>query len=384
MRILHLFANYKWTGPADPAMRAAVHLRKAGHDVVFAQAGWTLPDAEHRMAKELRRARLPVITGLSLRKHFHVPSLMRDARALRARLDAGEFDVVHTHLLADHLVAAMAKRRARRRPVLVRSFYEPEAPRSTSWRHRVALRYTDGVVAPTPVCAQQFRERFGWSESRTLMTSPPTETDRLRMVGDLRERLGVGAEHFVVGITARIQPHRRFELLWEALRLVADARPQVRLVLLGRGNARDTEEHVRQPVRELGLEEQVVLPGYLYEPDYSLALRSLDAFAFMVPGSDGTCRALREAMALGLPVVTTRRGILPEYVAPLTPGGTACGIACDETPASLATALIGLCDDEARRRALGAAALERVQTTMDPTRAAADLYAFYQALRDRP
>jgi hypothetical protein len=36
------------------------------------------------------------------------------------------------------------------------------------------------------------------------------------------------------------------------------------------------------------------------------ALASMDAFVFMVPGSDGTARALREAMALGLPVVAAR------------------------------------------------------------------------------
>ena len=40
LRILHLFANYKWTGPADPAMRAAARLRARGLDVVFAQASF--------------------------------------------------------------------------------------------------------------------------------------------------------------------------------------------------------------------------------------------------------------------------------------------------------------------------------------------------------
>ena len=39
LRVLHLFANYKWTGPADPAIRTAARLRALGHDVVFAQ-GW--------------------------------------------------------------------------------------------------------------------------------------------------------------------------------------------------------------------------------------------------------------------------------------------------------------------------------------------------------
>ena len=83
-RVLHLFANFKWTGPADPAIRTAAALRERGVDAVFAQAEWTLPDAEHRMRTELARQRMPVIGGLELRKHFHPPSVLRDAKALRA------------------------------------------------------------------------------------------------------------------------------------------------------------------------------------------------------------------------------------------------------------------------------------------------------------
>ena len=42
-------------------------------------------------------------------------------------------------------------------------------------------------------------------------------------------------------------------------------------------------------------------------------LRASDVFTFLVPGSDGTCRALLEAAACGIPAVT-RRGALPEIV----------------------------------------------------------------------
>src|SRR5690606_6623305 len=91
LRILHLFANYKWTGPADPAIRAAVHLRRLGLDVVFARAGWTLPGAEHRMDQELAKARLPVIGGLQLSKHFRALPLLHDRRVLAARLLRGDF-----------------------------------------------------------------------------------------------------------------------------------------------------------------------------------------------------------------------------------------------------------------------------------------------------
>ncbi|MFT6082634.1 MAG: hypothetical protein ACJAQZ_004715, partial [Planctomycetota bacterium] len=117
-RVLHLFANYKWTGPADPAIRSAARLRELGIDVRFAQGSFMHKGGEHRVAEELWRCRLPVVTGLELRKHFHVPSLLRDIRSLRRLLVRDRFDVLHCHQGADHLIATMACRRLANKPVV--------------------------------------------------------------------------------------------------------------------------------------------------------------------------------------------------------------------------------------------------------------------------
>lgn len=381
LRVLHLFSNYKWTGPADPAIRCAVWQRRLGTDARFAVAGFRLPGAEHRMARELFAARLPVVAGLALRKHFELRSTLRDARALRARLLRDPHDVVHAHLLGDHLVAALAVRRLTGdRPVLVRSLYDAEGPRR-GWRERLAFGLTDAVVAPTERAARDVVDRFGFGADRVLFQDPPTESFRTRLSGDLREPLGIPRDAFVVGITARIQPHRRFEFLWDVAQRVVAKRPEVRFVLLGRGNDADTEALVREPVRRLGLGGHVLLPGYLYEPAYSLALRALDAFAFLVPGSDGTCRALREAMALGIPVVASPRGMLPDLLGEhpdLADHGPA-GLIRREDPELWAATLIGLVDDPAACARLGAAAAARVEGPMDPARAARRLLALYRS-----
>jgi glycosyltransferase involved in cell wall biosynthesis len=385
LRVLHLFANYKWTGPADPAIRCAVWQRRLGVDAVFALAGFRHPGAEHRMARELSAAGVPVVTGLELRKHFHPRATLRDARALRARLRADAFDVVHTHLLGDHLTAALALRRQPGgRPLLVRSLYDPEPPRR-AWRERLAFGETDGVVAPTERCARDFASRYGFEPERVLFQDPPTESFRAGLHGDLRARLGVPDGAFLFGITARIQPHRRFDFLWEVARRVVAARPRVRFVLLGRGSEADTEDLVRAPVRRLGLTGQVILPGYLYEPDYSLALRALDAFVFLVPGSDGTCRALREAMSLGVPVVATPRGMLPDLLGEhrdLAEHGPA-GLIRPEDPEVWARTLIGLVDEPETRARLGAAAAARVAGPMEPRAATLRLLGFYETCRRR-
>ncbi len=380
-RILHLFANYKWTGPADPAIRAAARLRDLGLDVHFTEAGFVHPGGQHHVAEQLQRWRLPPVTGLELRKHFHVPSLLRDVRALRRILVRERYELLHCHLPADHLLAAIACRRLPSPPPIVRTLYEP-APPPRGWRERYAFGRTAAVLAPTRAAQQGVVLRFRLPAARVLHQEPVTEP-RERSGPDLRPRWGLGPQHKLVGITARIQPHRRFDLLWDVARLVVDALPDARFVLLGRGNESDTETLVRAPIARLGLEAHVVLPGYLREPDYSAALRSLDAFLFLVPGSDGTCRAVCEAMAFGLPVVATQRGILPELLAERRPGETP-GVACAEQPAVLADALVRLLGDDGLRARWGEAALRRAALDMDPQRAAErtrDLYAELLRLR---
>jgi glycosyltransferase involved in cell wall biosynthesis len=376
-RILHLFANYKWTGPADPAIRAAARLRGLGLDVCFAQAGFVHPGGEHRFAEELRRWELPVVTGMQLRKHFHVPSLLRDIRALRRLVEEEGYDVLHCHQGADHLTAALAVRRLQRKPVLVRTVYDPEAPRR-GWRERAAFQRTQAVLAPTEPAQEGIRRRFAVPLDRVLLQEPVTEP-RVRGGGDARARFGLSADDLVVGITARVQPHRRFDLLWQVVAEVAQQVPRVRFVLLGRGNEHDLRALVTEPVARAGIGAHVVLPGYQKGEAYEEALRALDAFLFLVPGSDGTCRAVCDAMAFGLPVVSTRRGILPELLAERRRGEVP-GFAVDEAAGALASALTRLLEDDALRAAVGAAALRRTQLDMDPLTAARRTAALYTEL----
>lgn len=378
-RILHLFANYKWTGPADPAIRAAARLRARGLDVLFAQGVVTHRGGEHRIAEELARAGVPVVAGMELRKHFHPVSLLRDVRALRRLLARDRFDVLHCHLPADHLIAALAVRGLVRPPAIVRSLYDPDAPKA-GLRARVAFARTGGVLAPTQAAARGVVERFRLPAERVLWQEPVTEPRRVDGP-DLRAAWGLDASHRVVGITARIQPHRRFDLLWATARAVVDALPNARFVLLGRGNAEDTQALVTAPIAALGLQRHVVLPGYQKAEAYEAALRSLDAFLFLVPGSDGTCRAVCDAMAFGLPVVCTRAGILPELVAARRAGENP-GRACEDTPQALAVALLDYLRDDALCARDGAAALRRTTIDMDPARAAQRTADLYQRLLD--
>jgi glycosyltransferase involved in cell wall biosynthesis len=157
----------------------------------------------------------------------------------------------------------------------------------------------------------------------------------------------------VVGIAARVQPHRRFDLLFAAFAKLAARDPRARLLVLGRGTK--LQEVGVEPARRMGLGDRVVFAGHRTQ-DYVDCLRIIDVFTLLVPGSDGGCRAVQEAAACGIPAVVTRRGALPELVR-----GGETGFVVDEDPDALAGAWQTLLGDASRRGALGRAARRRAQ-----------------------
>ena len=99
-----------------------------------------------------------------------------------------------------------------------------------------------------------------------------------------------------------------------------------------------------------------------------------EGFAAHLATCEG-CRALREGMALGVPSVATRRGLLPDVVAD---GET--GILVDETPEALARALAALARDPSSRGRLGAAAMSRAEREFSLPQAAERLERIYEKL----
>lgn len=186
----------------------------------------------------------------------------------------------------------------------------------------------------------------------------------------VRKSLDLGEDDLVIGIVARVQRKRRFDLLLAAMQRLAAIQPRARLLIIGRGTY--LNEVARVTAQKLGIIDRVRFAGYL-GAEYADVLRAADIFTFLVPGSDGTCRALLEAAACGLPAVVTRRGSLAEIV---VDGET--GLVVDEDPESLASAWGRLLDEPALASQMGAAARMRAESTFAPGHLAdtvAELYA---------
>jgi glycosyltransferase involved in cell wall biosynthesis len=148
--------------------------------------------------------------------------------------------------------------------------------------------------------------------------------------------------------------------------------PAVRLLLVGHSS--QMQQSVIEPLERLGISSHVVLAGYRMD-DYRDVLACMDVFCLLTPGSDGTARALREAMAMGKPAVVTNKGMLPELV---QEGAT--GFVVQEGPETLYHALMTLVKDERLRKAMGHAAYEMARREFRLERQAEEVEAFYQKI----
>ncbi|HUT33434.1 MAG TPA: glycosyltransferase family 4 protein [Planctomycetota bacterium] len=347
MKVLHLFSNWRWTGPAEPALNLAAALRQHGHEVTLA-CGRAPHGLANALEAKARERGVPLRTGLALNKHMNPFHNYPDGRTLRGWLEAEPFDLIHCHLRNDHVVAALAARRMPGRPLVVRSCYLGDGPRGY-WEGRLAREFTEGMLLLSESARRQAVERLRLPADRAWLFDTAVDLGRFnpdRGLGHRRAELGFTPDTFVIGVVARVQWRRRYHVLLEAIARACRELPNLRALLVGRGT------HMKaiavDPARKMGLSDVVLFPGYQTGDDYVRILATLDAKVFLVPGTDGSCRAVREAMAMGVPVISSRRGMLPELVA----DGDR-GVLVDDTPEELAGAIVALARDPERRQALG-------------------------------
>lgn len=169
----------------------------------------------------------------------------------------------------------------------------------------------------------------------------------------------------IVLTMARLVRQKNLSLLIRAFTTLAKQKPEALLVIIGKG---DQELLLKNLTRELKLVDRVVFLPWTDRPD--ALLREADIYA-LSSNWEGWARVLIEAMAAGVPVVTTDVGCAGEvlldgqhgYVVPLG----------DEQ--LFAKRLIELADDTAKRIAYGRAAVAAVATLHTTLKAYAKAWA---------
>lgn len=377
MKILHIFSNWKWTGPAEHALNMALAHTRSGNDVTFACAEPPPADREHAIVAKAEQAGITALTRFRLNKHFNLADNLSDIPALRKYLKKEKFDIVHTHLPNDHFLCGMALFASFTKTVLIRTCYDGHEIAGGGKTRLILSLMTDGLITISNLTRNFILAKRYLPEKKVWKVDVPVDLNRFNpdQIQNLRKNFLLVDEAVVGGIVARVQKHRRFEVLLEAIQIVSRQFPGFKFMIIGRGT--HIEEIAIKPSQEMGIRTNLIFTGYKKE-DFCGTLACLNFKIFLVPGSDGACRAVREAMALGIPVIAARRGILPELVE----SGTN-GLVIDDTPGNLAKAIMLLVDNPDFCRKMGQNARKKALADFDLDKQAAKVEEIYREVLSR-
>jgi glycosyltransferase involved in cell wall biosynthesis len=349
LKILHLFSNWKWTGPAEHALHSIACLKGRGHDVTFA-CGKPPHGVKESIVKVAEQRGITSLTSFHMNKHFNLLHNLSDFLKLEQFLQENHFQIVHTHLTNDHFLGGISARRVKNMKI-IRSCYEREELK-VNWMNRILFsRLTDGVICVSERTRDSLLNRFNLPAGRVWKIPVPVDGERFspeKRSEAVRMSYGIKRDEVVVGIVARVQPHRRFDILLSAVARTIQKVPNLKFMIVGRGT--HIEKVAKIPVKEMGISPQVIFTGYR-DKDYAETLGCFDIKVFLVPGTDGACRAVREAMAMGIPVISSRRGMLPEII-----DDGINGLVIDDTPENLSRAIERLVSNPSLRKEMGAKA----------------------------
>ncbi len=312
MRVLHLVAADRWTGAAATALQAVEALHQKGVEAHFVfRPGRNL---------EARLAGLPWAHPI-LEKERSWASLHRVITSLR-KLTAG-FDVVHTHLPHDHLLAWWIWRSLPQKPLLVRSVHHPSHLRPDPY-HRLLFASVAAVGLVHSEMEKAARKLAPRAKVQVLPLALDSRFTPMPHRDRIRAELGIPKGAFVAGTVGKLDPSRGQDLLLLALGAV----PEAWGVVVGKG---PFLPHLHKLAKKLGIANRVVFPGY-YEEGLERLYNTMDVFVFPEPGSDWAHRAVAEAAACGVPSLAVdvpgiRDLVIPGVTGALWPRGDAAALA---------------------------------------------------------
>jgi len=345
LSIVHTENSCGWGGQEIRILTEARGFLERGHRVTL------IAPAEAPIAPAAERIGIPVVR-LDIRRKR--PS---DFLALRRWLagNRGRIDLVNTHSSTDSWLSAFACATLRDPPPIVRTRHVSTTVTNRPTTRWLYTRATAHIVTTGEALRRQLARDNGVPLER--MTSIPTGIDLARFVPGAavaaRAQLGLPNRR-TLGIVATMRDWKGHAVLFEALRRERAAWNGWQVLVIGGGPDRDTLE-ARSVA--LGLADLVRFVGE--RDDVVPWLQALDLFTLPSIGQEGVPQAIMQAMACGLPVVSTTVGAITEAV----DDGVTGLIVPPRDVVALGAALGQLRDDAARRATLGQAARVRAMRT---------------------
>ncbi len=328
---------------------------------------------EFALSFEGRLSRELVETGVKVHQLGEVrtrkPWTVWSARAnLRALLSERPFDVVLCHMAWPMAMFGATARRSG----LPLAFWAHDAANGSHWLERWASRVSPDIV----IGNSRFTEgtmplMFPHAPCKIIfcpvMSQQPADAPRCR--AEIRRALGVSDETVAIIQVSRMEAWKGHRLHLDALAKLKDNPRRVCWMVGGAQRPQEQQymREIQQQAARLGIGDRVRFLGQ--RSDVPSLLAAADIFSQPNLGAEPFGIVFIEALAAGLPVVTTAMGGPKEII------DESCGMVAPPGNADLvAAALRRLIDSPDLRSRLGRSGPQRARDLCDPSGRIPDLY----------
>jgi glycosyltransferase involved in cell wall biosynthesis len=296
-------------------------------------------------------------------------SLVRVGIALRDLIRTGRYDIVHVYGLTANVICRIVVGLTGKGPKLATSQHSVDAHRG--WLHnfldRSTSRFVSRYISNSTAGAKMLREKVRIPEHKIRVIVNGIDVESVRGSAHIDASF---ARPFTIVVVAHFRNAKDYPTLIHALALLKATGRQFEALIVGDGELRDEVESL---VARSGLTDVVHLLGI--RSDVPAILGRSDVFV-LTSIWEGMPGAIMEAMAVGLPVVATSVGGIPELVV----DGVTGFLVPPQRPDLVAERIERLIDNPERGRELGLGGQRRVQTVFDLATKARELEGEYETI----
>jgi glycosyltransferase involved in cell wall biosynthesis len=353
LKILHIIDSGGLYGAEVMLLNLVAEQVKLGLEPVIASIGETGINEKPLEAEANRR-------NLAVRK-FRMrpgPNLAGAIKVLNYARSGG-FDLLHSHGYKGNILFGLTPRFFRKIPMVstlhgytnVGGF---SRMRLYEWLDSLSLRFIDAVVLVNQAMRNHSRlKKLSGINFKVVNNGIPISSETpespspglaIQPIDHLNKKIiDFCSNGFTIGSIGRLSAEKNYSGLIEAIHIVHRRGNRIKLLIIGEGPERIALE---KQVAELGLEDHVMLPGYRKNARDYLSLFKVFVLSSLTEGLPIT---LLEAMSVGVPVVATRVGGIPEVL-----GYGRAGVLIPENSSEdIATAIISLFGNPEKRAELG-------------------------------
>jgi glycosyltransferase involved in cell wall biosynthesis len=314
IRLLELRSTYKWGGGPDKTILLSAERHDRARVSVVVAYLRDVADQEFRIGAKAK-ARGFDFYEVPDRGKFDI----RTGRIIRDIILRHNINLIHSHDYKSDLLAFLVQRWMRKRSIALLSTAHAWVIlgfRGEIYRRLdlMLMKHFDHLIAVSQATkAEMVAAGVPSSQISVIHNGIDTEEwARSQVTGHLRQQLGVEQAFPIIGYVGRIMPEKDLHTWLKAAARVAKQYPQARFILVGEGSDGSTQRDLQRLAKELGIAEMTLFPGYR---EKLLAIyASFDIF-MMTSRREGLPNSILEAMAMGLPVITTDVAGAKELVA---------------------------------------------------------------------